>query len=342
MEGHPPPELIISPPLLNSANPWATTLEHLQALHDSPHTGAVTTRTSLLKGFPHDDAIHQYRFFSPSTSVPSPEDDPAASSGSLNNLGYSPIPLSGYLNFIKTIHDALPSTPRHTPKPFIISVTGSPNDVLGCYQLIVAAQRNLPSTPLAMEINLSCPNIPNAPPPAYSASGLTSYLSLLPSPPAIPVGLKTPPFTTAPQFDTLIKALRDSSTVTTRTSLLRAPCRISFLTATNTLGSCLVLAPAGDGAAFENALPGLSGLGGMAGAPLHPLALGNVQTLSSMVAEHPELSHIKVIGVGGVGDADGFRRMKKVGASAVGVGTALGAQGVAVFETISEAFKDKP
>lgn len=338
MEGHHPPELVISPPLLNSANPWATTLEHLQTLYDCPHTGAVTTRTSLLDGFPHDDAVHQYRFFTPATSRPCPEgENDGEAAGSLNNLGYSPIPLSGYLSFIKTIHDALPSNrPRNARKPFIVSVTGSPRDVLGCYQRIISAQRSLPSIPLAMEINLSCPNIPSAPPPAYSATGLASYLSLLPSPPAIPVGLKTPPFTTAPQFDTLIHALRESATVTTRTSLTRAPCRISFLTATNTLGSCLVLD--GDGADFDNALPGVSGLGGMAGAPLHPLALGNVRTLSNMLGHYPELRHVKVIGVGGVGDADGFRRMKKVGASAVGVGTALGRHGIDVFERISDAF----
>jgi dihydroorotate dehydrogenase (fumarate) len=79
----------------------------------------------------------------------------------------------------------------------------------------------------------------------------------------------------------------------------------------------------------------------MAGAPLHPLALGNVRTLTTLLGEHAELCHIKVIGVGGVGDADGFRRMKKVGAAAVGVGTALGAQGLSVFEKISEAFKDE-
>ncbi|KAI8150985.1 Dihydroorotate dehydrogenase, partial [Colletotrichum sp. SAR 10_71] len=65
MNAPPPPELKISPPLLNSANPWCTTLSDLKALHASPHTGALTTRTSLLAGFAHSDARHQYTFFSP-------------------------------------------------------------------------------------------------------------------------------------------------------------------------------------------------------------------------------------------------------------------------------------
>ena len=51
-----------APPLLNSASPWATTNEDLQALYDCPYTGAVTVRTSLLGGFNHDDTIHQYAF----------------------------------------------------------------------------------------------------------------------------------------------------------------------------------------------------------------------------------------------------------------------------------------
>ena len=51
------------PPLLNSANPWATTKEDIQALYDCPFTGALTVRTSVLGGFQHDDQIHQYRIF---------------------------------------------------------------------------------------------------------------------------------------------------------------------------------------------------------------------------------------------------------------------------------------
>jgi hypothetical protein len=33
--------LKIDPPLLNSASPWATTLEDIQALYECPFTGAV-------------------------------------------------------------------------------------------------------------------------------------------------------------------------------------------------------------------------------------------------------------------------------------------------------------
>src|SRR3954462_6518756 len=92
--------ITISPPLLNSSNPWATTYDDLLCLYNSPHTGAVTTRTSLWRGFSQDPAIHQYTFFSPSLGhTPSPipllsEDRSEVlpdETSSLNTLGYSPI-----------------------------------------------------------------------------------------------------------------------------------------------------------------------------------------------------------------------------------------------------------
>ena len=53
-----------------------------------------------------------------------------------------------------------------------------------------------------------------------------------------------------------------------------------------------------------------------------------------MLDEHDELKHIEIIGVGGVSDRAGFERMKSAGAAAVGVATALGVEGVDVFEKI--------
>ncbi|KAK2065498.1 dihydroorotate dehydrogenase [Colletotrichum caudatum] len=322
-----PPELEISPPLLNSANPWCTTFEDLERLHASPHTGALTTRTSLLGGFAHDDASHQYAFFDPSTAEPSrapnsstPRPPPGIGAGdvaSFNNLGYSPLPLETYLGFIGRLPDREVEIEglggrRRRRKLVIVSVTGSPAEVAECYRLIARFSRTTPH-PLAMEVNLSCPNIAAAAPPASDRAQLLAYLAALPRNPEIPVGLKTPPYTHVAHYAELIGALRRDATVASSESS--------------------TLKGAGDGE-WGPRLPG-SGLGGMAGAPLHPLALGNVKTITELLSREPELSHIKVIGVGGVSDADGFRRMKSVGAYAVGVGTALGREGVEVFEKIA-------
>jgi dihydroorotate dehydrogenase (fumarate) len=324
----------IHPPLINSANPWATTKQDLQALFDCPDTGAVTTRTSLINGFEHNDSIHQYTFFDPhshaSPHVDSDTKDQTILSNytaSLNTLGYSPIPLATYLNTIVEI--ATTSTaPHSTTKPFIISVTGSAPAVAECYTLITAAQRKV-ANPLCMEINLSCPNIPDKPPPAYSKASMIEYLDALADldlssgakDRRVAIGVKTPPYTYHDQFQTLVDAF------------LETRCVVDFITATNTLGSSLVLTDDGSGEPAINSASGL-GIGGMAGAPLHPLALGNVKTIRGLLDRSERLRGVEIIGVGGVSDRAGFERMRAVGAKVIGVGTALGKNGVGVFGKI--------
>lgn len=322
----------INPPVLNSANPWATTLSDLEALFECPYTGAVTTRTSLLHGFDHDDNVHQYTFFNANNhAVTRPEvqektgNPTSPPDASLNTLGYSPVPLATYLAVIAEIVFSSTAPHRET-KPWIVSVTGSAEAVRECYRRITSAQKNLPS-PLCMEINLSCPNIPDKPPPAYSRESLEEYLTAIVEDRAkstVPVGIKTPPYTYHDQFQVLIDALLGSS---------ETRCPVDFITATNTLGSSLLVSDDGDPAI--NSPSGL-GIGGMAGAPLHPLALGNVKTIRTMLDRYEELESIDVIGVGGVGDQAGANRMRAAGASVVGVGTALGMHGVDVFEGISK------
>lgn len=138
---------------------------------------------------------------------------------------------------------------------------------------------------------------------------------------AVAIGIKTPPYTYHDQFQTLISAL------------LEAQCEIDFITATNTLGSSLLLSTDSSSQPAINSSSGL-GIGGMAGAPLHPLALGNVKTIRAMLDQYERLKGIDTIGVGGVSDGAGFGRMRGVGAAVVGVGTALGREGVDVFGKI--------
>ncbi|KAI4732661.1 FMN-linked oxidoreductase [Aureobasidium sp. EXF-12298] len=317
----------IDPPLLNSANPWCSTREDLEALYACPHTGAVTTRTGLLLGFSHDPSIHQHAFFSTQSQTTTTAPDYTISGeeypASLNTLGYSPTPIDTYLDWIENIVNA---SPNKRPKPFIVSVTGSPKEVAECYSRVAALAARIP-TPLAVEVNLSCPNIANKPPPAYSGSALKEYLDELRHiPRTVSLGLKTPPYTYAGQFKTLIDTLRENGT---------SP--IDFITSTNTLGSCLILSQQG-----RPLLPSAvgTGIGGLAGEPLHPLALGNVATLRRLLDEHAELCDIDIIGVGGVSDAAGLSRMQAVGAKVVAIGTALGREGIPVFAKILHGTKN--
>lgn len=349
--------IAINPPLLNSSNPWATTYDDLLALYRTPHTGAVTIRTSLWKGFTQSPLTHQYTFFSSSLGhATAPisllaEGRSAAFPGetsSLNTLGYSPIPFTDYTKMLINMSQADYLTQRPA-KPFVVSVTGTVFQVAACCTHLLELQRapekhrwkpseEYDDLVFMMEINLSCPNIPDQPPPAYDGASLAEYVTAIAEAKrmvangqgdgkGLHVGIKTPPYTHRGQFETLIRCLEDSTR-------LLGGCPISFITATNTLGNCLVL--------DEKAKPALgslngSGIGGMAGDALHPLALGNVKTIREMLDASPfeELHRIAIIGVGGVSDAAGFNRMRSVGASAVGVGTALGREGVGVFEKIS-------
>ncbi|KAH8893252.1 FMN-linked oxidoreductase [Thozetella sp. PMI_491] len=336
-----PPLLKFSPPLVNSSNPWATTLDDLQKLYACPSTGAVTTRTALLgKGFPQDPSEHDFVFLNSLTHQSSKSAD-SSGNASLNSFGYSPLPLDQYLGFIKTIAKEQSHLGEGPAKGFIVSVTGDPGEVASCYRLIATTQKDI-QLPLAMEINLSCPNIPGKTPPAYSSAELIKYIDAL-APilveeglSRIPFGFKTPPYTHSQQFKELITALVGDP---------RAPehpeSPVSFISATNTLGNCLVLDEVQGGAGvvpssleFTAALPGV-GLGGLAGAPLHPLALGNVSTLHRLLDE-AGLGHIQILGIGGVLDAAGYKRMRHAGASMVGVGTGLGLKGTDIFKQIDE------
>jgi dihydroorotate dehydrogenase (fumarate) len=151
--------LDIHPPLLNSPCPWATTLEDLRKLYSSPHTGAVTTRTNTLNGFPHNDFVHQYTFFNPETlECASDAADVEDKTGSLNTLGYSPYTLDETLENVRIISEEAGRKGWRTDKPFFCSVTGTEEEVERCYEKI-ARLRERVTMDLYMEVNLSCPNI---------------------------------------------------------------------------------------------------------------------------------------------------------------------------------------
>ena len=340
---------IIQPPILNSACPWATTFDDLLKLLESPYTGAITTRTCTLEGFADDKSVHQFVFFDPKDNGTFTDKNKSfnanqSQTGSLNTLGYSPISLEGYFDIIERL--TRKKNVVQATKPIIISVTGSPSEVTQAWLKITDFQNFYPN--LCMEINLSCPNIPNAPPPAYDASALYEYLrglheartghSILTTSAEerarfVPVGIKCPPYTYSGQFENLISALLRSC---------KSPggdevsCPVAFITSTNTLGSSLLMDKIEDSTNYSAKLSSASsgGIGGLGGTPIHPLSLGNVRTLRKLIDNYPQLSSIDIIGVGGVNDAPGMARMKAAGATAVGLATALGREGIDVFENI--------
>ncbi|KAH7344861.1 hypothetical protein B0J17DRAFT_637156 [Rhizoctonia solani] len=330
-------------PLLNSSCPWASSLRDLKDLYASPFTGGVTTRTATLKGFLDDPSIHQVAFSSTSTT-------------SLNSYGYSPFPLSQYLEWVGELISSDPSL----SKPIIISITFDPPGPNGneseqsldlSLELIQALRHELGDkrtdtngpTKIGVEINTSCPNIPNKPPPSYEPTTMRPLMEVIAKhvndDSSLVVGLKLPPYVHSKQFTDVVDELAKHTPSD-------GPHPIAFLTCTNTLGSSILfqdqivpssLEKPSDN--FEFAVPTI--YGGLAGESIHPLSLGNVHRLSNILKLHADskLQSIAVIGVGGVTSSAATSRMIRAGATVVECATVIGVKGVQVFEELSKAFQ---
>ncbi|KAJ6501490.1 hypothetical protein C8R47DRAFT_228917 [Mycena vitilis] len=310
--------LEIYPTLINASCAWASDLEQLQALYDSPHTGAVVTRTSTLGGFP-EDASHTVAFTSSSTS-------------SLNSYGYSPHKSSQYLSWIESVLSAAPE-PR---KPFIISITASHPDVLRSTLSAIQTLRTKFAC-IGIEFNSSCPNIRGSAPTGYTPAELEPLLEILAeawrADPILTIGLKLPPYVYAAQFVAVLDALRKFSSPD-------AGNPIAYLACTNTLGSSLLFAEQAGGAPADGAgafaVP--MALGGLAGDALHALALGNVYSFARLLEAEDAASGLRnlvIIGIGGVTSAEAAARMRKAGAAVVGSATLFGKEGVHAFKILS-------
>lgn len=323
-------------------------------------SGAVTIRTSLLEGFSEDPAVHQYIFHNNATSSsplvnvdphrpPAPpknshthhQPSPSDTRSTLNTLGYSPITLSEYLGHINEIvgQRHLGTNITTTKKPFILSVTGTADEIAMAYALIANAAEMDEDLRLCMEVNLSCPNIAGKPPPAYDAASLREYLEAISdakatyrgrmaTPDSVPrVGIKFPPYTYISQFEMVVDELKKA-----QSSEPGEGCVLDFVVCCNTLGSCLILDDKNRPALNSEAG---TGIGGLAGAAIHPLALGNVATFRRLLDEEEDTKNILIIGVGGVEDKAGKERMLAVGAGAVGCASAIGRLGLKVFDDMA-------
>ena len=230
-----------------------------------------------------------------------------SSISSINSYGYSPHPLSKYLDWIYTILTTPMLDGSPPTKPMIISITASTPTVLAeMVENIQSLRKKLrasysasvmgdcppsspggagssspvasssthapttffpggdPATLVGIELNTSCPNIKDAPPPSYNFQFLLPYLDVLSSAfyadPTLTIGLKLPPylyqtrFTEAIRFmHTYTREVRSASFVggsSTRhhhgthspEHVMRSLNPFAYLACTNTLGNCLLFA----------------------------------------------------------------------------------------------------
>lgn len=217
--------------------------------------------------------------------------------------------------------------------------------MLSVIQGLRAAQEGWASR-IAIELNASCPNIPNHPPPSYSPAGsaLAALLDILAEffwkDRSLAIGIKLPPYVVSTQIADVVQAIAAYSQIDPESGTSVNP--FAFLTCTNALGNSLVFADQVDGGTDEFAVP--SGVGGLAGEAIHALSLGNVYTISKLLAESedPALREIVIIGAGGVTSAEAVARMHRAGAKVVGSATLLGKLGVAAFEQLARQSSAMP
>ncbi|KAF8917571.1 hypothetical protein CPB85DRAFT_1476523 [Mucidula mucida] len=316
---------------------WAGDFSQLEALFNSPYTGAVTTRTSTVNGYKETDA-NAVAFTTSSIS-------------SLNSYGYSPYPLSYYLSWVESILTG-PSSSKFPSKPFIISVTASGwsdlESILVAVQSLRTKLSDRPSSRIAIELNTSCPNMgPTSPPSGYKFTALRELLNGLETAhrkdPTLTIGLKMPPYVYQQQFTDVLSVLSDFSAATmVQGGAMKRSSPFAFLTCTNTLGNSLLfpdqVAHNEKSGGQDYAVP--TALGGLAGEALHALSLGNVFTFHRLLhierpKEYDGLERIVIIGVGGVTTKQAVARMTKAGAEVVGAATLLGKEGVRAFEILS-------
>lgn len=270
---------------------------------------------------------------------------------SLNTYGYSPHPLSTYLQNVESI---LSNAPPDSSKPIIISITSTLPTVLASMMDLIQALRNKLNdhsrTRIAVELNTSCPNISGKSPPAYDISTLRPLLQVFAdyfsTDPTLTLGLKLPPYTYSTQFEQLVNSVAEMSGPGPDG---RRTNPIAFFTSTNTLGNTLLYpsqtmsfpSETSGTPGFLTTHPSLSSVlpafGGLAGDSLHPLSLGNVYTLTTLLKNHGDeaMRDIVVIGVGGVTSYEAAERMRSAGAGVVGLATLLGREGLRAFEIVS-------
>lgn len=202
-----------------------------------------------------------------------------------------------------------------------------------------------PSTLIGVELNTSCPNIPDSSPPAYNFPLLLPLLDALSSAyftdSTLTIGLKLPPYLYATRFQEVVRSLATYSRLRPSTDGSEVSVNpFAYLECTNTLGNSLlfadqVVAPGARAEPFALASP----LGGLGGQALHSLALGNVYSFAQLLAMHPDsaMQGIAVIGAGGVTSLAAVDRMHRAGAKLVACATLLGQEGIKAFELLSQA-----
>ena len=225
--------------------------------------------------------------------------------GSINSMGLPNEGVEFYAGFAEKYAAAY-------EKPYFVSVAGlSLEENLN----ILRHLHDVPNI-AAVELNLSCPNIPGKPQTAYDFERTDYVLEQVFELYSKPLGVKLPPYFDLIHFDMMAAILN------------RYP--LAFVTCVNSIGNGLVI----DVAAEAVVIKPKKGFGGIGGDYIKPTALANVRKFYELLH-----NDIAIIGCGGVKNGEDAFEHLLCGASAVQIGTQLMREGTDCFTRIATELK---
>lgn len=269
--------------LYNASGPLCTTAEELDAIGIS-EAGAILSKSATLEkraGNPEPRYVE-------------------TSWGSINSMGLPNEGFQYYLDYASRV--------GAFAKPYIMSISGlSHQDNVDMIKAL-AGQQHI----AAIELNLSCPNVPGKPQTGYDFDQSRALLERVFEHVSLPLGVKLPPYFDLPHFDMMATVLNQFP--------------LAFVTCVNSIGNGLVIDPESESVVIKPK----SGFGGIGGDFIKPTALANVRKFYTLLNED-----IAIIGCGGVkSGVDAFEHIL-CGASAVQVGTQFMREGTACFARIA-------
>ena len=226
---------------------------------------------------------------------------------SINSMGLPNFGYRYYCDFIENIH-------QYNKKCFLSIANLNNDDTVEIIKYI--KDKEYISYP---EINVSCPNIIGKEQLAYNLPYLEYFLDeVMEKHYNKPYGLKLPPF-----FDPVH--------VSKLANLINCYPNIKYLTCVNSIGNAMEVNLGTNGGVI---LP-KSGLGGLGGDYLLPVALSNVYQFKKA------LPQLDIIGCGGVKSGEDVYKHILVGATLVQVGTTLNREGISCINRILNELKDE-
>ena len=270
--------------IYNASGCWCRTLNELDELYKS-NSGAVLSKSCTIEA---KRGNFEPRYFN--TDL-----------GSINSMG---LPNFGY-KYYSEFYD------KFTDKPYIISISGMNLD--DNVQMILEINRTCIKNNNLVEVNLSCPNLPNKPQVGYDFEQVDLYLSKLTNLRLnkCSLGFKLPPYFDPVHFQIMANIINKYN--------------VSFITCINSLGNGLIIDPNKE----VTAIYPKGGLGGIGGDYCKPIALANVRQFYNLL-------NIPIIGCGGIKNGSDIFEHILAGASAVQVGPQLVKEGPKCFERLEK------